>query len=75
MVAAGFLSHYLSGPLPYVQRHITLNKMCWVRRYIGLYIYLFIYLFISVLNVMKSEHVDFLFNVNFDFIFFVSLLV
>ena len=42
---------------------------------LGLYIYLFIYLFISALNVMKSEHVDFLFNVNFDFIFFVSLLV
>ena len=30
--AAGFLSHYLSGPLPYVWRHITVNKMCWVRR-------------------------------------------
>ena len=24
----------LSGPLPYVWRHITLNKMCWVRRWI-----------------------------------------
>ena len=23
MAAAGFLSHYLSGPLPYVRRHIT----------------------------------------------------
>ena len=22
-----FLSHYLSGPLPYVRRHITVNKM------------------------------------------------
>ena len=22
------------GPLPYVRRHITVNKMCWVRRYI-----------------------------------------
>ena len=22
------LSHYLSGPLPYVRRHITVNKMC-----------------------------------------------
>ena len=31
VVAAGFLSHYLSGPLPYVWRHITVNKMCWVR--------------------------------------------
>ena len=29
---AGFLSRYLSGPLPYVWRHITVNKMCWVRR-------------------------------------------
>ena len=26
--AAGFLSQYLSGPLPYVRRHITVNKMC-----------------------------------------------
>ena len=27
---SGFpLSHYLSGPLPYVRRHITVNKMCW----------------------------------------------
>ena len=25
--AAGFLSHYVSGPLPYVRRHITVNKM------------------------------------------------
>ena len=31
---AGFLSHYLSDPLPYVWGHITVNKMCWVRRYI-----------------------------------------
>ena len=28
VTAAGFLSHYLSGPLPYVRRHITVNKMC-----------------------------------------------
>ena len=28
VVAAGFLSHYLNDPLPYVQRHITVNKMC-----------------------------------------------
>ena len=28
VVAAGFLSHYLSGPLPYVRSHITVNKMC-----------------------------------------------
>ena len=28
VVAAGFLSRYLNGPLPYVQRHITANKMC-----------------------------------------------
>ena len=25
-MAAGFLSHYLSGPLPYVRCHITVNK-------------------------------------------------
>ena len=28
LVAAGFLYRYLSGPLPYVRRHITVNKMC-----------------------------------------------
>ena len=28
--AAGFLSNYLSGPLPYVWCYITINKMCWV---------------------------------------------
>ena len=28
MAAVGFLSNYLSGPLPYVRRHITINKMC-----------------------------------------------
>ena len=28
VAAAGFLSHYLSGHLPYVRRHITINKMC-----------------------------------------------
>ena len=28
VVAAGFLSHYLSGSLPYVRCHITINKMC-----------------------------------------------
>ena len=32
VAAAGFLSRYLSGPLPYVWRHITVNEMCWVRR-------------------------------------------
>ena len=32
VAAAWFLSCYLSGPLPYVRRHITVNKMCWVRR-------------------------------------------
>ena len=31
--SSGFpLSRYLSGPLPCVRRHITVNKMCWVRR-------------------------------------------
>ena len=32
VAAAGFISLYLSGPLPYVRRHITVNKMWWVRR-------------------------------------------
>ena len=31
VAAAGFLSHYLSGSLPYVWRHITVNKMCIVK--------------------------------------------
>ena len=26
VAAAGFLSRYLNGPLPYVQRHITVKK-------------------------------------------------
>ena len=26
MAAAGFLSHYMSGPLPYVRLHITIKK-------------------------------------------------
>ena len=28
VAAAGFLSRYLNGPLPHVQCHITVNKMC-----------------------------------------------
>ena len=28
VAVAGFLFRYLSGPLPYVRRHITVNKMC-----------------------------------------------
>ena len=28
VAAAGFLARYLSGPLPYVRHHITVNKMC-----------------------------------------------
>ena len=32
VTAPGFLSRYLSGPLSYVWCHITVNKMCWVRR-------------------------------------------
>ena len=28
VAATGFLSRYLNGPLPYVRRHITVNKMC-----------------------------------------------
>ena len=28
IAAAGFLSHYLNGPLQYVRRHKTVNKMC-----------------------------------------------
>ena len=27
-MAAGFLSLYLCGTLPYVRRHIAVNKMC-----------------------------------------------
>ena len=30
VAAMGFLSEYLHGPLPYVRRNITLNKMCWM---------------------------------------------
>ena len=26
------MSSYVSGPLPYVWSHMTVNKMCWVRR-------------------------------------------
>ena len=29
-----FLSRYSSGSLPYVRHHITINKMCWVHRWI-----------------------------------------
>ena len=32
VAAAGFFSRYLNGPLPYVRRPITVNKMCLVRR-------------------------------------------
>ena len=32
VAAAGFFSHYLSGTLPYVRRHITVNKMQWRRK-------------------------------------------
>ena len=32
VVAACFLFHYLCGPLPYVRRHKTVNKMCGVHR-------------------------------------------
>ena len=28
VAAAGFLSSYMSGPLPYFRRRITVNKMC-----------------------------------------------
>ena len=34
MAAADFLSRYLNGPLPFVRRHITINKMSWVCRQI-----------------------------------------
>ena len=27
VAAAGFLSRYLNGPVPYVRSHITVNKM------------------------------------------------
>ena len=32
VAVVGFLFHYVNGPLPYVRRHITVNKMCRVRR-------------------------------------------
>ena len=28
VAAVGFISRYLNDPLPYVRRHITVNKMC-----------------------------------------------
>ena len=28
MAVAGFLTRYMSGSLPYVRRHITVNKKC-----------------------------------------------
>ena len=28
VAAAGFLSRNWNGPLPYVRRHVTINKMC-----------------------------------------------
>ena len=28
MVVVGFLSCYMNGPLPHVEHHITINKMC-----------------------------------------------
>ena len=28
LIEKSFLFHYLSGSLPYVRRHITVNKMC-----------------------------------------------
>ena len=30
--SSGFLSRYRNGPLPYAWRHITVNKMCWVKK-------------------------------------------
>ena len=32
VAGADFFSLYRSGPLPYVRRHIKVNKMCWMRR-------------------------------------------
>ena len=34
MASAGYLTRYLSGPLPYVRHYIIVNKMCLVRRQI-----------------------------------------
>ena len=51
MAAAGFLSHYLSGPLPYVQCHITVNKMCSVHREIKHFL-----LFIVLINMFVFLH-------------------
>ena len=28
VAAVGFLSHYLNGPLPYIQHYLTINKTC-----------------------------------------------
>ena len=36
VAAVGFLYDYQCGPLPYVWHHITVNNICWVRRYIKL---------------------------------------
>ena len=35
MAAVGFHARYLSGSLQYVRRHITVNKLCCVRRCSG----------------------------------------
>ena len=43
MVAAGFLSQYLSGPLPYVRRHITINKSVSGPNVVDSYIYTYIH--------------------------------
>ena len=32
VVAAGFVSHNLNSHLPYIRHHITVNKMCSLRR-------------------------------------------
>ena len=45
-----FLSRYVNGPLPYVWRHITRNKICWVCCYINKILSLLIMYHIYVLN-------------------------
>ena len=60
VAAAGFLSRYLSGPLPYVRRRITVNKMCWVRRKIKHFLSFpnsRLFIFITVFNAQVNTSI------------------
>ena len=59
MVAGGFLSRYLNGPLPYVWHHITVNKMCWVHCKIKHFLPFFLPLLNNVLRCPKNPNVPF----------------